>query len=459
PQTQKKYEEDFKELNDANLANDLKIKTEHEQLFEQLKALDGVTSQIHGAEDELLTEDKTKKVLYSLRNTKTYKTSIITLKGLSFFITLFTTGDALKTFKRGDMKALLDISTGINAISKTVATTAVKPLSQTATAKLMVDSLFADEAVLQKAISKLAVPAIVVGAYYEIEALDNEDYDAMVAVSAKASIFVAIAVFASGTWVAIGIGLAIGAIIETLWYFYSKYLIDSRVEILVEKSLFYQGDGRKPYILESLSVDNHTYIYNDKETNIQDIKRLGSLKATRDFIYNNYEQHKQAFKTAISHEFNSYHIALQGVEVKKYVQDLEKVPYYPHDGYMLAMGDLVAINKSFYEKIEQAYLIIEGKTFEAKEINYKEHTVDGEDCVIKLLGEFYNVDSQQWHKLEGGRYHILLSSDTISVKYKLDVVYSSTVKRFHGSDRRTRELHLKDLHQEPLLEDDLVLLA
>jgi len=323
----------------------------------------------------------------------------------------------------------------------------------------MVNSLFADEAILQKSISKLAVPAIVVGTYYEIEALDDEDYDAMVAVTAKAGIFIAIAVFASGTWVAIGIGLAIGAIIETLWYFYSRYLIDSRVEILVEKSLFYQRGDRTPYVLESLSADNHTYIYNGKETEIKNIERLGNLKATRDFVYNNYEKYSQAFQTAISHEFNSYHVALQGVEVKKFRQDFDKVSYFPYDGYMLAMGDLVSINKSFYKRINQAYLVIDGKTFDAQEINYKEHTVDGNYCIIKLLEHFYDVDSLRWPEIEDRVFHILLSSDTISVKYKLDIVYSSTLKRFNGSDRRTRELHVKDLHEEPLLEDDLVLLA
>jgi len=56
-------------------------------------------------------------------------------------------------------------------------------------------------------------------------------------------------------------------------------------------------------------------------------------------------------------------------------------------------------------------------------------------------------------------FHLLLSSDTISVKYKIDVVYSSKIKRFSGADRRTQELHVTDLHSVPLLEDDLVQLA
>lgn len=472
PDVDKKYQEDIKDLNDGSLADDLKIKIEHEQLFEKLKALDGITSKIHGAEDNLQALDDDMGVddgkgvrtwEQKVRKSKPYKTSIAGLKGLSFFITLFTTGEALKTFKKGDLKALLDVSTGINQISKTLATTAIKPLSQTGTARQMVNVLFADEALPQKAISKLAVPAIVVGSFYEIQALDDEDYDAMIAVTAKAAIFIAIAVLASGTWVAIGIGLAIGAIVETLWYFYSKYLIDSRVEILIEQSLYYQGTKRTPYILESLSTGNTTYIFNDKEdTPIKEITNLGGLKATRDFIYNNYADRAQEFQTALSHEFNSIHAALQGVQVKKYVEDLREQRYMQKDGHMLRMGDLVALNKDFYKEMKQAYLVINAQTMSAKKIDFQKHKVDGKDYIINLLGYLYNIHSQHWKEMSESTFHLLLSSDHISVKYKLDVVYSSTSKYFEKNSlipQWTRELHVADLHTEPLLEDDLLLLS
>ncbi|PCI25950.1 MAG: hypothetical protein COB67_10470 [SAR324 cluster bacterium] len=50
-------------------------------------------------------------------------------------------------------------------------------------------------------------------------------------------------------------------------------------------------------------------------------------------------------------------------------------------------------------------------------------------------------------------FHLLLSSNTISVKYRLEVKYSSTQKDFINNVillQWTRELHVKDLHEKAL---------
>ena len=76
-------------------------------------------------------------------------------EGLSFFITLFTTGDAIKNYKKNDLKALLDITTGINSVTKTVVETGSQLLPRNQQAMKMVDIFIADDAIPQQIIAKL----------------------------------------------------------------------------------------------------------------------------------------------------------------------------------------------------------------------------------------------------------------------------------------------------------------
>jgi len=460
PDTQKKYEEDLKELNDGNLADDLKIKTEHEQLFEKLKALDGITSQIHGAEEKKNApgSKKTDQAYTKLRNTKSYKTSISGLKGLSFFVTLFNTGEALKTFNKHDLKSLLDVTTGINSLSKTVANTTAKGLSKTARATQMIEFLFKEEALPQKMLAKLAIPAIVVGAYYQIEALDDEDYDAMIAISAKAALVIALG-FVTG----IGIALVAAIALELIWMYVSSFFIDTRTEVLVEKSLFYQGSKRTPYILESLSVGNKTYVFDDKPTKIKKIERLGGLKATRDFIYNNYKEHKQEFQAAVSYEFSSIFRALQNIEVKVY----KKPTYYTSRDIKLNFNGNIMVNKDYYKQINNVYLI-QNDNYEDNAIIDYSTTVDFKEDdenmgkknkLINIFTPFQPIIMTKLSEASKDIYTVLIDSGATSVKYKLDISYykgrTYWVKNQLISDYN---FYLDDLVSMPLTNDDIQLL-
>ncbi len=474
PQTEKEYQLELSNLNDGNISEDLKVKKAHEKLFEQLKALDGITSQVHGAEDkqrakeestrgrEAKTEKEWTKVV---RKSKPYKLSISTMKGLSFFVTLFTTGDALKTYNKNDLKALLEITTGINSITKTVVETGTKVLPRSQKAMVMVDFLLAEHSIPQKIIAKLAIPAVIVGAYYEVEALDNEDYDAMLMISTKAAITVALA-FVSGIWIAAAGYIAL----EILWYLFSSYFIDSRVEVMIEKSLFYQN-GRRPYILESLSTTNKQYYirrgYRDALMSAKDITMIGGAKAVRDFIYKNYEKNKKDLQTAARYEFSEILRALKNISIK-----VEKIPthnYYNEyiNNYQqtidLNLNGHIRVNKEYYDEMRGVIYLIEDNNYsDYTFIDATEATDKDKDKLIDIFESFKkDVSSNKLEEASKKDYHILIDSGVngvTSIKYKLGIEYYYRTEYIGNQFVKKINYYLDELIPTPLSSQDIELL-
>lgn len=489
PETEKEYPLDLTQLNDGNISKDLKVKQAHEKLFEQLKALDGITSQIHGAEDkqrahekEMKGTDKQKKIdkananlvddgLTSrdekerakiIRKSKPYKVSISNMKGLSFFISLFTTGEALKNYNKNDIKALLDITTGINSITKTVVETGTKVLPRTKQAMMMVDFLLAEDSLPQRIIAKLAIPAIIIGAYYEAEALDNEDYDAMVAITTKAAITIALA-FVSGFWIAAAGYIAL----EILWYVFSSYFVDSRVEIMIERSLFYESGiyGRRSYMLSSLETGNGFYLikrgYKDAPLQAKNIHSIGNPKVVREFIYKNYAANKKDFIAAARYEFSSIFRVLKGIKIDAY-----KKPFYlPNEGASKRanISGYLSVNKEYFNDINGIYLLeddkidadklIETDECKIKDEKTRDNLSNKDDVVIDLFKSFrenrITIESMQAESKK--KYSILIDSKETSVKFDLDIRYSFIDAPYQD----TWNLYLDDINEVPLSDDDL----
>jgi hypothetical protein len=464
PQTEQEYELELSNLNDGNISQDLKVKKAHEKLFAQLKTLDGITSKIHGAEDKQRKVDKVNDIGSEdakvskwkvLRKSEPYKASISTMKGLSFFITLFTTGDALKTYKKNDLKALLEITTGINSITKTVVETGAKVLPRSKKALLMVDFLLAENSIPQKIIAKLAIPAVVIGAYYEVQALDDEDYDAMLMISTKAAITIALA-FVSGIWIAAAGYIAL----EILWYFFSGYFIDSKSEVMIEKSLFFQN-GRRPYILESLSTGNGSYYirrgYKDALMSAKDITMIGGAKDVRDFIYKNYEDNKKDIQTAAMYEFSEIFRALKNISI-----EVEKIPTYTNlsSNIKLNINGYLRVNKEYYEEMKGMIYLIENDNYsDYTFIDATEAHDKGKDKLIDIFESFkkgFSLDKLDEDSKKN--YHILIDSGATSVKYKLGVEYNPNTTWEGNSTVKTIDYYLDEIILKPLNSQDLELL-
>ncbi|WP_324172447.1 hypothetical protein [Sulfurimonas sp.] len=460
PETAKEYQLDLTKLDDGSIDKNLQVKKTHEKLFAQLKALDGITSQIHAAEDKQREGEKasksnkandgltieTEKKFPTLRNSKPYKITIPALKGLSFFVALYQTGKILKDYQKMTLSSLLELSVSINVLSKITgeAAQATKLLSSKAIAYNMFKAMKEEKLVFQKVLTKLAIPIVIFGAYHEIASLNDKDYDAVVALSVKTGLTIALMLFATG----IGEILIIGIAIELIWMSISSYIIDTNVEVMIEKSLFYQN-GRKPYILESLSSDTKEYLYKDNFKSIKEIPFMQKPKDMRDFIYANYSSHKKEFNAAFSYELSSFYATLKGVNIEKSgrsKQDKSSKATY-------AVCSYVSISKDFYKDIKRIVLLEDDKEIE---IDISQHELKNGKEYIDLLSHLDISDSSVIQEYSKKDTKLLLHSDAISLKY--DVIYyyddaSKYLKRLTGG-----ALKIIDIKSLPLTKDDCKIL-
>ena len=326
----------------------------------------------------------------------------------------------------------------------------------------MVDIFLADDAIPQRIIAKLAIPAIIVGAYYEIEALDDEDYDAMAAITTKAAITIALA-FVSGFWIAAASYIAL----EILWYIFSSYFIDSKAEVMIEKSLFFEGGIRasRSYMLESLEKGDGFYFirrgYKNVPLQAKNIHSIGNPKVVIDFIYNNYEANKKDFHAAAMYECSEIYRAIKGIKIDVY----KKPVYIPNEkaknranvsGYLL-------INKAYSSDINVIYLLEDDKIDRDKVIEVdtdkitdeviRSNLSDDSDVVIDLFKSFrkekITIEGMQAESKK--KYSILIDSKETSAKFNLDIEYSFVNAPYHN----TWNLYLNGLNEVPLNNDDL----
>jgi len=482
-QTTPKVQTELSNVDDTNINPDLKVKTETQKLLEQLKAIDGITSKITDAEDAARKEDeqakkgtakipkdsgltvdndtktsseKNKELLKAIRKTPYYKTTISSLKGLSFFVTLFTTQEAYTKFNKNSLKSVMDLSLGINSIASTLTKSSTEVLSPNNKALEFAKHLFGEESIPQQILAKLAIPIVIINSYYEIEALDNEDYDAMIMITAKTAMVIAIGIVAS-----FGVAAIAYITIELSWYLLSHYFIDSPVEVMIEKSLFYQG-ARRSYLMESLSKSEGRYAtlrgHREVWMNAKDIRTLGEFTNTRDFIYKNYEAHKEAILAAELYEFSSYNQTLQDISVKvvkkSQYENLAPKIDLNRSGY-------IAVNKRYYNET------MSGIIYFIKNSNYSDPIMlDVSDAkeengamlidVFTPFKEEKHITIEQLLKYLKNNYSILIDAKGSSQKFKLDIHYHKQQAELFSVAKI--DFYLDGLTTEPLTPQDIKLI-
>ena len=294
----------------------------------------------------------------------------------------------------------------------------------------------------QKVLIKLAIPTVIYGAYHEIASLDDEDYDARIAISVKAGLTIALMLFATG----IGEVLVIGIAIELIWMKLSGYFIDSKMEVMIEKSLFYQ-EGRKPYILESLSSDTNPYLLKGVEKPIKDITLSRKAKEVRDFIYINFQAHKKELQAAFAYEMSSIYATLKDVDIRTSL----KTNDYTSNNAPYHICSYVSINKEFYREIKRMVLLEDDK-----EIEITAHEQHKDKEFIDLMGHVVVKDTGVIMEYPKKETKLLIHSDTISLKY--DVVYSYDASSKVKDGAQGGALTISSLQPVPLTKDDCKIL-
>lgn len=274
--------------------------------------------------------------------------------------------------------------------------------------------------------------------------MDDEDYDATVAISVKTGLTIGLMLFATG----IGEILIIGIAIELLWMMFSSYFKDSRVEVMIEKSLFYQ-DGRKAYILESLSSDGGEYLDKGSSKRIQDITLSQKPKDVRDFIYANYKDHKKELNAAFSYEMSSIFAALKGVNIEK----SRRSKQYKSSKATYAVCSYISISKEFYKDIKRIVLLEDDKEIE---IDISKHKLKNDKEYIDILTHMDISNSSILQEYPKKDTKLLLHSDTISLKYDVTYYYDDASKYLARATGGA--LKIIDLKSLPLTKDDCKIL-
>jgi len=303
-----------------------------------------------------------------------------------------------------------------------------------------------EKLLFQRVLTKLAIPIVMFGAYHEIASLDDEDYDAMVAISLKAGLTIALMLFATG----IGEILVIGIAIELIWMKVSGYFIDSNMKVMIEKSLFYQGSKRNPYIMESLSRDGQLYNYKGNDKKIVDVPRMQKPKDVRDFIYMNYSDHKKELQSAFANEVSATYAMLKGVKIETSTIPSAK---YTVGEANYSVCSYVGINKDFYKEIKRIVLLEDDKEIELDIDNYVPHK-DKE--FINIMSHVGTKDMDVIIDYPKKVTKLLLHSDTISLKYYVHYYYddvSNYTNRAEGG-----ALKITSLRAMPLTKDDCKIL-
>ena len=215
-----------------------------------------------------------------------------------------------------------------------------------------------------------------------------------------------------------------------------------------KKSLFYQ-DGRKSYLLESLSSDTEEYLYKGNSKKVKDITLTQNAKDIRDFIYENYKDHKKELNAAFSYEMSSIYAALKGVKVETSSHSKQ----YKSSKATYAVCSYISISKEFYKEIKRIVLLEDDKEIE---IDISKHHLKSDKEYIDLLSHLVISDSSLLTEYPKKDTKLLLHSDTISLKY--DVIYYYDDASKYLARATGGALKIIDLKSLPLTKSDCKIL-
>ena len=361
------------------------------------------------------------------------------------------------------LKAISELPASLGTIAKLTGeagTYAHTTLSKSSIAEEMFLKLSKEEIVFQKVLAKLAVPAVVIGGVCDmLEQIEDEDYDAAIAITIKTAATVALMLLVSG----IGWALIVGFAIEALWWSVSGYFIDSKIKKGIKRSLFCDTGARR-YMLESLEKGDGFYLtrrdYREVPMQAENIHHIGNAKAVRDFIYKNYEANKKDFKAAAAYEMSSLYRLLNNVTIT--VKNIEKNYSVPDSRYPVNINGYLHINKEYFREIKSIWLI-ENDNYEYPfPIAINDAEDDSSDKLLNIFTKFKkNPALKQLEECSKNNYTIVIDSGAASVKYKLDIWFhkESDISYYSGNET-IKQYHftLNGIDQLPLTQQDMQLL-
>ncbi len=485
-------------LDYANVDEGLRVKTQVEELYANLQAINGISSNLPELDKKVkeqgaVSENKpTKKPgLGGARSEgtiqakflddvaiKSYQASLASIKGLAFIMTVAN----LDSYIRGTEKLKLHnmVQAGNDIISITSTLTEKGAQLKGGSLKSASDTvqhlLKIDEASL-KLVVKLGAVAVLLNGLNELTELDESDVDGKIAVRVKNLLVVALML--SPGWAAVG---AI-VVVELAWLFLKERVVDSPLELYLQRNLFYNNRADSdlgkslntfwtlvnhepapqrflaPILVEAVqnSRDGTPYTHMGIEREGKDVKGFDIFDGIRRFVADNYDAHPHTMERALSNELAALKQVLYGMKaeiadakVLKFDLPMDKVYYQTH----------LAIDASVLDDTRHLLSVFEGHY---SEIDPKTLKLSEDKKLVDMAQgvAFKHLDGLR--AFEGKECGLIIVNDDIVLKYtaqyhnRSDSSYwaGSTQTLFTLTDLKSGGLSAEDYDQvNKLLEKE-----
>jgi hypothetical protein len=447
----KKIEANLSNINDHNFAKDLAIKTKIEELYEKLKMADGISSKLPDLDEKVRKEgafseeksdqkkrrNETKKSEQSTWPEKiskqTYQTSLSSLKGLAFFMTMANIAESVQGKERFKPHNLVQVCNDLFSLTGSLAQQGTKLSGGNLKAlSEVIDTSFSDKkSSTAKFIVRLGALSVILNSVNEYQSLDKDDTDAKAAITSKSLLILAL-MFTPG-WAAFGTIVAV----EIAWLLLKERVIDSPLEVYLKHNLFHNDRTNydlfksmsvlqillsgapiayrhlAPSLLDAVHSETTPFYYKGADRESQEIEGFYDVKEIRAFIADNYDLHPKAIERAMLNELSEFKAVLYGYKVeildkKIRVKDLPLDNVY-YKTILTLPQEILENNRHIlfykdkkYEKIDTKSLAKDGKSFlfdTAKDIR------------------FTTIDALQ--KREGEEIAFLIINKDIALKYTM----------------------------------------
>ena len=496
PVRTQEQEAKFNEINDYNYDKNLKIKSEIDERYEQLKNINGISSKFSDFDTKIkdgaygahktssgLGDNRSNTShkgigtswLENQQNLKSYKNILSTTKGLAFLMTVGSIAEYLQKGHTEKIKAhniiaavsdLISISTAMAEKGVKLSEGSVKSVST------FVDKLANVDKSSLKLVAKLGAVGIIVTTMNTYSELDENDTDGRIAVLTKNAMVLAL-LFTPG-WAAV----ATIIVVELAWIFLKDHFVDSAMEIYLRKNLMFdsvkptgslgnslsifmqlssgESVGKRfisPIMLDTLKTTSTQYTYNGSLEKANKIEGFSTIKEMRVFIAENYKLNPLAFETAMSNELNTIKQVLYGLKIEA---DTEAEPTLKYKAYKANVFYATSIKISDDLMKNNEHIVIHTPTGYTPLDKEKELTSNTGYSSYDLLSHVRSNNRQALLDMKDTdkRSVIIVNSDII---LKYNVIYEEAVSFADYSKlwaQNGRVISIKKLKQVALTTQD-----
>ena len=440
----------FSNPNDHNQAQDLKVKTQVEELYEKLKNLNGISSKFPDFDEHLKSgafggntsainkpglggnkvDVKVPKWLIDTKNLNTYKNALTTTKSLAGIMTFMSIGEYLIKGKSEQIKVhnLIGFMNDSISLTKVLSEKGAKAETKSVAAiSRFINKGAALDAASYKLLAKLGAVGLIFNAANELSGMDANDIDGKVSVATKNAMVLAF-LFTPG-WVAVA-GIVI---VEVAWLYFKDYVVDSPLEVYLRKNLFFDAkvyhenlsffssifnstppekSRLAPLLLESIHAEGGEYIYMGKPTPAKEIKGFLNIKTLRTFIADNADTNSKEIEVAMRNELNTLKQVLYGYKIE--ISNEKRTIDLPMD--KISFQTQLSIPSEVLDK-NRHILFYKDKQYEKIEISSL--GTSGKNRIFDTAKDiaFTTIDALQ--DREDEEVSFIVVNDDITLKYKM----------------------------------------